>query len=385
MADDLCEVVSAYGVLAESVSLFIVPSPVQDAGLPGDAVALTLGIGAGDSASLADDLESNSSAYVVELGQFGDALLLHTDTGAVAMSGGRLSDRAGFAFNEEVEDGGALSDELDVGDPFALLEDVGILSDAAGGFLLASSLTDGGRSGELLAVAKVATLEDAGELADEVAGTVPAFEGLVSAGVFSDEASHAVLTSIEAADGGVLGDQAAATAALTALLEDEASIADFYSLAGAGGAWSASTDTFAMSRWDGIAFNSLAEIDGVLYAAADDGLYRLEPGAGKVPARIRGGLSDFGDPALKRFAYYYAGYQSAGQLRVAVGYVPDGVEEFVSYDLPLRAAAGPTPNRTKLGRGMRSRYWRFTLENVDGAPFALYDQRLIVDGMSRRV
>jgi hypothetical protein len=92
-----------------------------------------------------------------------------------------------------------------------------------------------------------------------------------------------------------------------------------------------------------------------------------------------------GSSQIKRASYYYAGYESDGTLAVTVGCIPAGAEQSFTYTLPARHASDPTPGRAKLGRGMRSRYWRFTVENVEGSDFTIVDQRLIFESTSRRV
>ncbi len=154
------------------------------------------------------------------------------------------------------------------------------------------------------------------------------------------------------------------------------------------GAYSAPTETFAMSRWETMALESVVEIGGQLFAGGPTGLYRMDAGAddpdADIDASVRHGLSDFGVPNLKRASYAYLGWRGDGGMRLTMGCVPQSSEESYSYEIERSAADSHVPARIRLGRGARSRYWRMTLENVGGADFEVIDQRLMLDELSRK-
>lgn len=76
---------------------------------------------------------------------------------------------------------------------------------------------------------------------------------------------------------------------------------------------------------------------------------------------------------------------AAGQLGVSVGVTSTGSEVTYDYALAARPDAAAVPGRVKLGKGLRSRDWRFTLRNEPGRGFKLYDLQLMQDETSRRV
>jgi hypothetical protein len=153
-------------------------------------------------------------------------------------------------------------------------------------------------------------------------------------------------------------------------------------------AWTANTDTFAMSRYVNYPFNSLAEIAGVLYGAAADGLYRIDAAldAGTpIDAWVLTGQQDMGSEATKRMRVMYAGATTDGALQVTVRDNSYGAVSYHTFPFEVRRGDDFAPQRAKLGRGMRSRYWQFKVGNVDGADFKIDKLSLVEDTGFRRV
>lgn len=149
---------------------------------------------------------------------------------------------------------------------------------------------------------------------------------------------------------------------------------------GRGGAiWTCRTETFGMSRLLGADLRSLAVVHGVLCGAGPGGLYALDADA-RSPQVVTG-LTDFGSEAEKRASYAYFGYSGA-PLTIRMGVMTGGEEATYSYAAPARVANSPVPGRVKLGKGARSRYWRFTIQ---GSTFQLHDVKLIIDETSRNI
>ena len=297
---------------------------------------------------------------------------LHASTSAELAASGTLSD------DYLVSSNAVLYDELRIADQFY---PAGTQTAAISDTLLIS---------EAYHTAVAAALSDQATLSDFQHPRVHASAVLASAGTLSDAQVIASDTGAVLRTTGTISDTYTPVAHHVAVVNETGWIEDSFIIPGFGAAWTCPTDSFAMSRWEAIEADSIAEVDGVLYAATPTGLYRLDAGADdpdftRVDARIRGGLTDFGAAQLKRLSYFYLGYECSGEMRVTVGSVPKGVEQSFSYPFPRRAANEPVPGRAQLGRGTRSRYWRFTLENVNGADFSVFDQRVDMDAMSRRV
>jgi hypothetical protein len=185
------------------------------------------------------------------------------------------------------------------------------------------------------------------------------------------------------------------------LAQDTLYLLDAVLAAGAaGGAWAAPTDTFAMSRYTLPAPRAVGLVNGVILVACEDGIYALtgadDHGAPiaahlesglidiGVPATRDQGARDTGDPHQKRSSDVYIAYHG-GALRFGIGVTSSGIEERYWYDFPARTATDPTSNRAKIGRGARSRFWRFLLENVDGGDFDVKEQRVLMNPTKRRL
>jgi len=138
-------------------------------------------------------------------------------------------------------------------------------------------------------------------------------------------------------------------------------------------AWVMNTETKALTRYTQFPFNSFMRVGGNVYGVSDVGLYRLggdtDDGA-PIAAQVRRGLNDLGTRVFKRTPSFYVGYSSTGELRIkAVVVGEDGEREAHVYALKARDAANARVARAKLGRGLRSVYWDFVVENADGADF----------------
>jgi hypothetical protein len=169
---------------------------------------------------------------------------------------------------------------------------------------------------------------------------------------------------------------------------------------GDGTAWAASTDTYAMSRYAWNRQRGIGVIDGRLVLAGDGGFYELtgaDDNGAKVAALVTGGLIDIGVPStrdqnaretgdqrLKRTHTVIIGYKG-GPFEFGVGETGHGVESRYWYPFIERDATDFCSSKAKLGRGLRSRYWRFLLRNVDGAGGMVKEQRVIVESTSRSV
>lgn len=157
---------------------------------------------------------------------------------------------------------------------------------------------------------------------------------------------------------------------------------------GQGGmAWTANTDTWAMSEWRGLPLSGIVWDGSALLAVAADGLYRLDadtdPETTPVIGWIETGLTDFGSPALKRTTDAYLGVSCVGVLNVHVGSTALGVETTQVY-YARRTEGAAVQAKANLGKSPLSRYWRFKVVNPSGQPFILHDLRVIVDETGRR-
>ncbi len=152
--------------------------------------------------------------------------------------------------------------------------------------------------------------------------------------------------------------------------------------------WTAATDTLGMSRYRMPAFRAIAPVAGELMAVGETGAYAragADDDGAPIDAYVRTGLHDFGSEFLKRVDHLYVGYVSGGSMQVDVGETSAGDESTYSYTMPPRAATAPTHGRIRLGRGLRSLYYRLTLRNTDGEPIRITRAGVDVNNTGRKV
>jgi len=194
---------------------------------------------------------------------------------------------------------------------------------------------------------------------------------------------------------GLLNDQAGSVLVALSSFIEVGILNDYLVEAPAGQAWSAPTDIFAMSRYEHFPFNSMSAIGNFFVGANGDGLYLLagDNDAGvQIDAAMVGDLTDNvngqkgpqSDARLRRAHTGWFGYSSNGTLRFILSETGTGAELRHEFEMPPRAALNTTAGRVKLGRGLRSRYFRHGFENVDGADFTLNDGRIHYDMLQRR-
>jgi hypothetical protein len=167
----------------------------------------------------------------------------------------------------------------------------------------------------------------------------------------------------------------------TLTVEDWIYSRDFGSMA-----WVMNTETGAPSYYDNYEFASLVEHDGVLLAAGREGLYVVQQdndSGREIPGTIQTGFLDWQTSRRKRLRDIYVGYTGAQlELKVEAYNEPYGEH---TYEMVEREADAPRNNRIRVGRGLNSRYWRFTLTNPQGGAFQVFDAAANVDVSNRRL
>jgi hypothetical protein len=152
-----------------------------------------------------------------------------------------------------------------------------------------------------------------------------------------------------------------------------------------GVAYAMQTQTRALVQDSNNRFNSYAVHGSVILAANEDGLYVLG-GATDAGVKINSSMvlpvSDLDDAQLKRIAQLTVGYRADGRMLLKL-LTDDG--QTVSYTMEAVTGAKCQPNRVKVGRGSKSRYWEFQIDNINGCDHAI--DKLDVDWqiLSRRV
>lgn len=152
-----------------------------------------------------------------------------------------------------------------------------------------------------------------------------------------------------------------------------------------GDGWSALPESWGMSRYLGTDFNSLASVNGTLYAAREDGLYAMQAPAREGPAAaLDFGVTELDLSFLCRLSDAYLTHSAQGKMALVVGDMAEGKEEPWRYETDRNLWPVVAPDRISLGSGHRARFFRFTLKNQTGADFAWRNLRILYDITSRR-
>lgn len=120
-----------------------------------------------------------------------------------------------------------------------------------------------------------------------------------------------------------------------------------------------------------VPFNSMCKFGEHFLGATSSGLFLITgftDAGSEIPALVKSGTTDFGMASLKRFRFFYFGLETTGTLTLKV--FCDGVEA-ASYTVTPETP-GQRTVRVPISREHAGRYWSWSVENVDGAFFALY-------------
>lgn len=149
------------------------------------------------------------------------------------------------------------------------------------------------------------------------------------------------------------------------------------------------TQNNAVTEYDQVPYNSMANTGIGEYAAcAGDGIYSMEGGlddAANIDAYITTGMTNFGESKFKRVDRAYVAMSNDGPMvlkvitRNALGTLTEDWYELEKTSDTLRT------DRIKLGKGLKSHYWQFTLSNKNGADFDLSELNFKQIKLSRRI
>lgn len=130
-----------------------------------------------------------------------------------------------------------------------------------------------------------------------------------------------------------------------------------------GQAWTANTNTWAMSRYMPYSFDGLSVINGKLYGWNDQGVYMVDQASHLIHGLIETGKLDFGDSLVHPTAAYLE-YDMSGQdkqLSIAITTTQSGKPATYTYMLPNEEADHLTNGRVLFGRGLRGRHFSFAI------------------------
>lgn len=146
------------------------------------------------------------------------------------------------------------------------------------------------------------------------------------------------------------------------------------------------TITSAVVMYKNYPYNSMAKIGNSYYAAGPGGFYRIEVGtaddAVPITTRLSTGQLMFGSEYIKRISDFYVGMRSKGDIKLTIT-----VDEGASYEYILSPydIAQLKQRRTKIGKGLRGKYFKFDIENIAGEDFDFDTMNVMAVATSRRI
>lgn len=134
-----------------------------------------------------------------------------------------------------------------------------------------------------------------------------------------------------------------------------------------GQAWTANTDTWAISRYQPYSFEGVSVINDQVYAWNDQGVFAIGVEGEQIQAVLKTGKLDFGEVLVHPTAAFME-YQLSGNekgMSISVGTTQQGDNRKFTYLLPSETADYLTNGRVVFGRGLRGRHFSFDL-NIQG-------------------
>lgn len=134
-----------------------------------------------------------------------------------------------------------------------------------------------------------------------------------------------------------------------------------------GQAWTANTDTWAVSRYHPYNFEGVSVINDQVYAWNDQGVFVVGIEGESIQSVLKTGKLDFGEVLVHPTAAFLE-YQLSGNdkgVSVSVGTTQSGDSRKFTYLLPGEKADYLTNGRVVFGRGLHGRHFSFDL-NIHG-------------------
>lgn len=383
---DQCEVIEEQGHLSDLLNPTYI-AVLNEVGVHSDVVTGWRSYTFNEVLTGLDTLSYVRSDIIMERGRLANVITMLGQPFYVVNDRGRVSDALFSARSYSISEVGIGADTLT---PFrsVLIAELGRVLDTLTPLAHPDLLiAEHGTLADTLSYARSTTILEHGILADTLLSLRSAL--LAEVGSLADALFTGGLKSASLFEVGVLTD------VLTSLLHARMTIAEEGFVdgdaipPGQGGGWSASTDSWGMSRYTNQPFNSIAKIDGVLYGATDAGLFLIDGNtdAGTpIDAGIDMGITDMGSPAIKSLGYAYMGTITNGRMIFQANSAQFAQKVTYSYLFEDRNdGSGFGATRAKPGRGVESRYWSFGLRNYQGADFSMDNLVILYDLKTKKV
>lgn len=206
---------------------------------------------------------------------------------------------------------------------------------------------------------------------DTLSEIYKAFESLVSLVTIDETEGDAIKISVVSSDSVSLDDSQDLNFIYSNTLDEEiAFVITVKSGDNIYQGFSYSPETFSVTEYDNYPFNSLTYTNGNYLMASDNGLF-LSGGtldeSEFITARIKTAISDLEISNIKQVPQVYLGIANDASLVLSVSV--DG-KYSATYELAVDSEDLST-QMFKIGKGLKGRYWQFTLETKGNSQFDL--------------
>lgn len=154
--------------------------------------------------------------------------------------------------------------------------------------------------------------------------------------------------------------------------------------------WSLGAQNRQLSRYTNFPFNSFCKLGGKYLGATAEGIFELtgaDDDGEPIAAKLRGAMTDLGSLAMKQTPLAYIAYSAPTGLilRTITTENDDGDKVAHTYRLRAQPAAATRQARIKLGRGVKSVFMGWEIENVDGGTLDLKALQFLPITMARKI
>lgn len=359
----------------------------EDVVRAGDDIRSGIGLAVAETAMADDGSADNAAVMVRDVLLVGDGV--QVDVGAVAVAHERLRSVDTLNWTQVLltHEQAQIGDEVLDGGSSSAMEHGRLLDKGLSAVSFALLATDSAKlRGRGLWVSSdahddSALVADLGMMATQVRGVgneVVAFADTAMAiiGVQAQAQEWA-----KAADWVATWVQAGNMAHDVQVLQDAQVLDEFDSLA-----WTASVDSWGMSRYLSLPLQGVAVVNGVLHGWSRDGVFVLDGTNENITAWVTTGKVDVGSGILAHPVAAYLEYELAddGVAELAVSSTQSGQKQEFVYSLAAERSNELTNGRFVLGRGLRGRHFGFELRLM-GKQAHINDWSLDVVPTKRRV
>lgn len=227
-------------------------------------------------------------------------------------------------------------------------------------------------------------------LGDDIGAQLDAVQGVIEALRLSATAPNTAVGVVAVREGVDIGAASSTSAEAANTLREALRIGLRITLdTGEYVAWTINTESRAVTQYENFPFNSFAVHGGRVLGATPAGIFALEgqdDDGEDIAARVRFALTQMGVGQLKRMEAAYLGYTAAGGLILKLITTTDKrAREARLFRLTPRQTGVHHEGRVKFGKGTKSVYYGFDIQNIDGADFGLDVVKVLPLMLERRI